>query len=113
MDSLKIPKTLKQYSIQRKLEVIKLYHQVGNNACEASRRINIDRRLIAKWVAKEEKLTNYAGQVKVGKRKRIPKECTAKYPELERKLKDWVFEVFIDKMLPLNVKVLIYFIKII
>lgn len=104
MDPIKIPKTLKQYSIQRKLEVIKLYHQVGKNACEASRRSDVDRRLIAKWIAKEEKLKNYAANVKDGLRKRIPKECTAKYPELERKLKDWVFEVFINKMHPLNVK---------
>lgn len=92
---------MQHFTFKRKLEVLDLFHNLNDNASETERQTGIDRRTIGRWAGQEDKIRVHGGKAK---RIKLPRETTARYPQLEQQFIEWIMEIRINKKRPLNIK---------
>lgn len=94
------PSSRRAFTLQKKLEVLRVMRECDNNATECERQTGIDRRVIGRWLKMEDQLKGSAGK-RNKKRLRLKSGCW--YPELERELYNWIFDVRYVRKRPIQV----------
>ena len=88
----------KSYSLEKKLQVLKRYHELEKNCSATSREFSISRRVIERWVKQEDSIRHENRRAKKHgntgrKRRRIPRaENACHFPDMEDLLASWIRE---------------------
>lgn len=87
----------KSYPLEKKLDVVKRYHELDGNTSATAREFGISRRVIDRWVKQEVMLSHHGRRMKKRgntnrKRRYLPRSSTCSYPDMEELLALWIRE---------------------